>query len=138
MSLLVTAPVERLVALGKLAIEQAGSFEELRELRSKAEALRSYQHAQGAALDAVNAATQLRLRADRRMGEVLAGMEKNAGTRNQLSGSDIVPPPGDAPTYAELGVDNRGCPMPELFPIVPRPDAPDRAVLPSLARLAAC
>ena len=105
-SSLAAMPVARLVELGKQAIVQAGSFEELREIRSKAEALRTYQRAQGAALDAINAATQLRLRADRRMGDALAEMQKNEGGRPRESG-DTTSPVSDAPTYAELGVDKK-------------------------------
>ena len=64
---------------------------------------------QGAALDAINAATQLRLRADRRMGEAWPKWRRTrAGTRNQ--GKPVVTTchrPGDAPTYAELGVDKK-------------------------------
>jgi phage N-6-adenine-methyltransferase len=105
-SSLAAMPVARLVELGKQAIMQAGSFEELREIRNKAEALRTYQRAQGAALDAINAATQLRVRADRRMGEALAEMQKNEGGRPRESGDTTSPVP-DVPTYAQLGIDKK-------------------------------
>ncbi len=102
-SFLANTPLERLVALGKGAIERAASFEALRELRNKAEALRMYQRAQGASALAVSAATQLRLRADRRMGEALAKMEKATAGRPPEIGNAVLPI-SDAPTYAELGI----------------------------------
>jgi phage N-6-adenine-methyltransferase len=94
--------VARLIEWGRSAISQAGSFEKVRELRNRFEALRVYQRAQGAALDAVNAATQLRLLADRCMGEAVAAIDKAAGGRPyQTTGNSVLPV---APTYAQLGV----------------------------------
>jgi hypothetical protein len=45
--------IARLIAIEKTAIEQAGSFDELKLICSKVEALRVYQLAQGAGLDAI-------------------------------------------------------------------------------------
>ena len=105
-SFLASTSLERLVALGKDAIERAASFEALRELRNKTEALRVYQRAQGASALAVSAATQLRLRADRRMGEALAEMQKNEGGRPKETG-DTMSPVSKAPTYAQLRIDKK-------------------------------
>jgi hypothetical protein len=65
------------------------------------DALRGYMRAQGASLEAVNAAMQLRIRADRRTGEVLAGMAKNEGGNPELTGDNELLV---APTYASLGI----------------------------------
>jgi N6-adenosine-specific RNA methylase IME4 len=71
--------VPALVSAGIAAIEAAGSFHELKDIRDKAEALRVYQRSIGAAQDAVNAAAEIRVRAERRMGEELAKAELATG-----------------------------------------------------------
>jgi hypothetical protein len=68
--------VPALMQWGRTAIETAGSFDAVRDLKGQAEALRVLLRAQGASLDAVNIATQLRIRAERRMGEILAASKK--------------------------------------------------------------
>lgn len=76
---LAAQPVAVLVSRGIAAIEQAGSFDEVKAIRDQAEALRVYSRSIGAALDAVNAAAELRIRAERRMGEALREAEKAKG-----------------------------------------------------------
>jgi site-specific DNA-methyltransferase (adenine-specific) len=63
--------VNDLITAGITAIESAGSFQDVKDIRDKAEALRVYQRSIGAAQDAVNAAAEIRIRAERRMGEEL-------------------------------------------------------------------
>jgi hypothetical protein len=52
-----------------------------------------------------NDAIEIKLRAERKLSQLTQEMEKSKGTRSQLSGGNIVIPPGDTPTYAELGLD---------------------------------
>jgi phage N-6-adenine-methyltransferase len=71
--------ISELVRIGRDAIAHAGSFSELRAIAAKAEALAAFQKAIGAATDAVNAAAEIRIRAQRRMGEELAKAELAKG-----------------------------------------------------------
>jgi hypothetical protein len=93
------APTD-LVEWGKSAIEQAASFIAVREVRDQAEALRAYQHSVGAAQEGIDAAQEIRIRAERRMGQEIA--------RAQQEGSAATPhrrqKGSDAPTLSELGV----------------------------------
>ena len=94
--------VQALVMRGVAAIEQAGSFDEVKAIRDQAEALRVYSRSIGAALDAVNAAAELRIRAERRMGEALRDTEMAKGGR-----PSETPTPGvsvSAPTLEEIGI----------------------------------
>jgi ParB family chromosome partitioning protein len=98
---LAAQPVAVLVSRGIAAIEQAGSFDEVKAIRDQAEALRVYSRSIGAALDAVNAAAELRIRAERRMGEALREAEVKAGRPKEN------PTPGasfQAPTLEQIGV----------------------------------
>ena len=74
-------PIAMVVASSRRALEVAGSFEEVRAIRDKAETLRVYARSIGAARDAQNDCAELKIRAERRMGEELARIEKNAGGR---------------------------------------------------------
>lgn len=98
---LAAQPVAVLVSRGIAAIEQAGSFDEVKAIRDQAEALRVYSRSIGAALDAVNAAAELRIRAERRMGEALRETELGQGRRADL----VVQADKVAkPTLSEIGI----------------------------------
>lgn len=68
----------------------------------------------GMSIDIINDAAEIKIRAERRAGELLKEMEKNRGTRGQLngknsSGGHIVKPPEEptekeGETLSELGV----------------------------------
>src|SRR4051794_38642207 len=89
-----------LIAWGRTAIEEAASFIAVKEIRDQAEALRAYQRSVGAAQEAVDAAREIRVRAERRMGQEI--------DRAQRDGSAATPhrrqKGSDAPTLSELGV----------------------------------
>lgn len=73
-----------LVDRAKQAIETAGSFEEVKAVRDHAEALRAYARHINAGLDAQNACAEIKLRAERRMGQELRkldGMGSHGGDR---------------------------------------------------------
>jgi hypothetical protein len=93
------APAD-LIEWGKSAIEQAASFIAVKEVRDQAEALRAYQRSVGAAQEAIDAAQEIRIRAERRMGLEIA--------RAQQEGSAATPhrrqKGSDAATLSELGV----------------------------------
>ena len=59
----------------------AGSIEEVNELRARAEAVRVYTRQAELGKEAENAAAEIRLRAEREVGELLKEMPRNAGGR---------------------------------------------------------
>jgi N6-adenosine-specific RNA methylase IME4 len=98
------------------ALAQAKSVDEVQDVRDKAEAIRIYARmAKNKDLE-VDAA-EIRIRAERRLGEMIAGQKEtvglNRGTRGQLrgdvpvGGSAPVPPTDDTPTLADMGIDKK-------------------------------
>jgi hypothetical protein len=64
----------------------AGSIEEVNELRARAEAVRVYTRQAELGKEAENAAAEIRLRAERRVGELLKEMPRNVGGRPTETG----------------------------------------------------
>jgi hypothetical protein len=85
----------------KAAIEKAHSVDELKGIRDKAEAYRYALKLAGEAPAVVRKAEEIKLRAERRAGELLRDMPKAAGARATRS------EPATALTYAEQGIDKR-------------------------------
>lgn len=80
------------------ALSAAKTLDDVLQIRDQAEALRVYAKAASDSLDAANAAAEIKLRAERRAGEMLAAMEKNKGA--------AVPTRShDATTLDDLGID---------------------------------
>jgi ParB family chromosome partitioning protein len=92
------------------ALAQARSLDEVKDVRDKAEALRQYAQQIGENQDMVNNLAEIKIRAERRAGELLAEMDKAKGTQGQLAGRDssgsniMLPPENDVPTLADLGI----------------------------------
>ncbi len=63
----------------KAALSQAKNLSDVLEIRDKAEAIRVYIKAAGEGLEVQNQAAEIKLRAERKAGELLAGMEKHNG-----------------------------------------------------------
>lgn len=83
----------------KRALQKAGTVHEAKDIRDKAEAVRCYMRQVGESLEAQNFAAEVKLRAERRAGELLAGMEKNRGGGDHRS-HDVT----SAPTLADIGI----------------------------------
>ena len=79
----------------------------VRELRDMAAAARVYAKQRGMSLSAQNMAAEIRLRAERRMGEILATKPKNRGARGNPGGrgAKVERDPSAPPTLAELGIE---------------------------------
>lgn len=78
----------------------ARTVEDAVDLADQAEAMRVYAKKIGLGLEAQNHAAEIKIRAERRAGELLAEMEKNPGGPVRLQ--DATTPP---PTLADLGVE---------------------------------
>jgi len=79
----------------------------IRELRDTAAAARVYAKQRGMGQKAQNLAAEVRLRAERRMGEILATMPKHRGAQGNPGGrgAPVERKPDDPPTMADLGLD---------------------------------
>lgn len=84
----------------KLALSQASDIYQILEIRDRAAAMAAYADAKGAA-EAANYAKEVQLRAERKAGEFLREMPKNQGVK--LGGNTMLPP-GNEPTYSDLGI----------------------------------
>lgn len=85
------------------AIAHARTVDELKDIRDKAEAVRAYAKQAGLGLEVQNDAAVIRLRAERRAGEMLAEMEKQHGGHAAKARSQ--PATEVPPSLADLGVE---------------------------------
>ncbi len=82
------------------ALERARTIDEVKDIRDKAEALRLYTKQAGESLEMQNMCAEIKLRAERRAGELLREMDKNEG-------GDPTPSHharGFPPTLSDLGI----------------------------------
>lgn len=87
----------------RVALAEARSVDEVKDVRDRAEALRLYMKQAGHGLEMQNDVAEIKLRAERRAGELLGEMEKRDGgdaTRARLQGATELPP-----TLADLGIE---------------------------------
>jgi DNA modification methylase len=82
-------------------LAQARDVDEVKDIRDKAEALRLYLRQQHASLEAQNHCAEIKLRAERRAGEILKDTPKNEG--GLLRGNTVLPR-DDTPTLDDLGI----------------------------------
>jgi hypothetical protein len=83
---------------------EANRFEDILRVRSAGEPYRQYAGQRRYGIDIQNIAVEIKLRAERRAGELLSAMPKNSG---QLFRGDIMTPRDDAPTSTELGLNTQ-------------------------------
>lgn len=86
------------------ALVAAHSIDDVKEIRDKAEALRQYARQAGESLENQNMIAEIKLRAERRAGELLREMPKNEGGRPTEKTSNTVLPVLDSPTLDDLGI----------------------------------
>ncbi len=91
---LITADTEEqlsslaLLSRAHQAIIQAGSVDELKDIRDKAEAARMYAQAAGMGLEIQNYAAEVKLRAERRAGSLIAKLNLHGGDRRQETAAE--------------------------------------------------
>jgi N6-adenosine-specific RNA methylase IME4 len=79
-------------------IEQARSIDEVKDIRDRAEAARQYARAAGYSREITNACAEIKIRAERRAGELLKEVEFSKGAATPSH--DVTP----LPTHDDLGV----------------------------------
>lgn len=87
----------------RYALSEVVAVDEVKDIRDKAVAMAEYAR-QANDTELLEHATEIRVRAERRAGELLRDMEKNTGQRGQFTGGDVELPPAPPPTLAELGI----------------------------------
>lgn len=92
------------------ALQEARTIDEIKEVRDKAEALRLYVKQQGDSLEMQNTCAEIKLRAERRAGELLAEMPKNSGggdrkSENYKNHSFHNDRGDNEPTLSDIGID---------------------------------
>jgi 16S rRNA G966 N2-methylase RsmD len=94
-------------------LKKAESLQQVKEVIALAAAASAYGKQIGASTDTMNRASVIRLRAERRLGEMLVQTERNPGVRtiggsvDGISGSTILEPPEDIPTLSKIGISKR-------------------------------
>lgn len=94
----------------RTAIIEARDIDDVKDIRDKAEALRQYAKQAGESLENQNMIAEIKLRAERRAGELLAEMPKQAGARgigiNQYTKTEVELQPVTPPTQTltDLGI----------------------------------
>lgn len=87
------------------AIVEAHSIDDVKEIRDKAEALRQYAKQAGESLENQNLIAEIKLRAERRAGELLQEMPKATGGQPyQKSTGNGMLPVDETPTLDDLGI----------------------------------
>jgi phage N-6-adenine-methyltransferase len=91
------------ISEARRALTAAKSLDDVLQIRDQAEALRVYVKAASDSLEAANAAAEIKLRAERKAGDMLAAMEKNKGGRPTEKTAGTVPEVL-APSLSDLGI----------------------------------
>lgn len=91
----------------KRALAEARTIDEAKDIRDKAEAIRGYYQQQRDSLEAQNYAAELKLRAERKLGEMLKETEKNDGAKGLGSNQHLVrlQPATAPPKLSDLGIE---------------------------------
>jgi len=92
------------ISEARRALASAQTLEDVLSIRDQAKALEACLKIVGESLEAANDAAEVKLRAERKAGEMLAAMEKNPGSRNDSGGNVMLPP-----KLNDLGIDKMQC-----------------------------
>lgn len=93
-----------LLSSAEKAVAKAKTVQELKTLRNKAEAVRIYAKQANLGLEIENHAAEVRILAECRAGELLAGMEKAKGGRPKKTNDTVSSVSGDGIRLKDLGI----------------------------------
>lgn len=99
------APLVRYDAARK-ALAEARSVDEVKDIRDKAAALSAYAR-QAKDTEMIEWATEIKVRAERRLGEILRETPKATGGQPYQKSTGAEQEPVETPTLAELGIDKK-------------------------------
>lgn len=85
-------------------LADCNNIQEAKYLHDIAEAARHYAKVQHLSLESANYATEIKVRAQRKMGEMLKETPKNSGGRPQKTGTVPYTGLGDTPTLSDIGI----------------------------------
>jgi len=104
----------------RTALVESHRIDDVKDIRDKAEALRLYAKQAGEGLENQNMMAEIKLRAERRCGELLGNMENApTGPKPQLGNS--VLPNSEAPTLADMGISKMQSSRWQAIASVPEP-----------------
>lgn len=104
-----------LLASARTALAEASTLDDVKQIRDKAEAIRMYVRSAGESLQVQNAAADIKLRAERKIGEMLRDMEK---AKHRHSTGDTMSPV----KLEELGVTKKQSSRWQLAASLPEED----------------
>jgi hypothetical protein len=108
------------------AIAECVAVDEVKDLRDKARALEVYLR-QAKNHDAEDRAREIRLRAERRAGDLMLKQIKSAGTRGTMRGRDssggviVTPPEKNTPSFADQGISKQQAKDWQAIATIPEP-----------------
>lgn len=115
-----------------LALSECKSAMEAKQIADVAEMARVYLERTNASVETVNRATEVRLLAERQMGEFLKAMPKNQGTvlsgRDEFGGTKSEPPK-DVPTLREIGITKKQSSQAQKLADIPKEEFEERVAL---------
>ena len=91
-------------------LSECNTIQKAKEFRDMAEAARHYAKTHGLSIEASNNATEIKIRAEKLMGDMLRESPKNNGTKGQLNGRnssggvEVDTAREDTPTLADIGL----------------------------------
>lgn len=100
----------------EMALIEASTVPDVKDIRDKAESIRTYLKQQSGSLRVQNHAAVLKLRAERKLGEIVRDAEKNPGGPERVRSHGVT-----APTYSDLGIEKMAAHRWQTIALIPEP-----------------